>query len=161
MDPIAPKRETILPTICHAFAPPMKHSGLADAHPATRTGRRRPPAGATSPERTASRPSPQPTHPPPSPNLRSPAAYALRPPRPRTGNLSPIIHLAGHMRLILPNPRGFCAGVRMAIDVVDQVLDLFPGQTIYVFHEIVHNKHVVGRFRDRGVVFVDSIAEVP
>jgi 4-hydroxy-3-methylbut-2-enyl diphosphate reductase len=49
----------------------------------------------------------------------------------------------------------------MAIDVVDQVLDLFPGEQIYVFHEIVHNKHVVGRFRDRGVVFVDSIADVP
>jgi 4-hydroxy-3-methylbut-2-enyl diphosphate reductase len=49
----------------------------------------------------------------------------------------------------------------MAIDVVDQVLDLFPGDQIYVFHEIVHNKHVVGRFRDRGVVFVDSIQDVP
>ena len=65
------------------------------------------------------------------------------------------------MRIILPNPRGFCAGVRMAIDVVDQVLDLFPGEKIFVFHEIVHNKHVVGRFRDRGVVFVDSIHDVP
>lgn len=49
----------------------------------------------------------------------------------------------------------------MAIDVVDQVLDLFPGETIYVYHEIVHNKHVVGRFVDRGVRFVDDLAEVP
>src|SRR3954462_3857990 len=65
------------------------------------------------------------------------------------------------MRIILPNPRGFCAGVRMAIDVVDQVLDLFPGQKIYVFHEIVHNKHVVTRFKDRGVVFIDALEEVP
>ncbi|MGP1272529.1 MAG: 4-hydroxy-3-methylbut-2-enyl diphosphate reductase [Phycisphaerales bacterium] len=65
------------------------------------------------------------------------------------------------MRIILPNPRGFCAGVRMAIDVVDEVIDLFPGQTVYVYHEIVHNKHVVGRFRDRGVVFVEDVAEVP
>jgi len=65
------------------------------------------------------------------------------------------------MRLILPNPRGFCAGVRMAIDVVDQTLDLFPGRPLYVFHEIVHNKHVVGRFIGRGVNFVDSIEEVP
>jgi 4-hydroxy-3-methylbut-2-enyl diphosphate reductase len=65
------------------------------------------------------------------------------------------------MRLLLANPRGFCAGVRMAIDVVDQVLDLFPGETIYVYHEIVHNKHVVGRFVQRGVRFVDDLADVP
>ncbi|MCA9300273.1 MAG: 4-hydroxy-3-methylbut-2-enyl diphosphate reductase [Phycisphaerales bacterium] len=65
------------------------------------------------------------------------------------------------MRVLLANPRGFCAGVRMAIDVVDQVLDVFPDETIYVFHEIVHNTHVVGRFRDRGVRFVESIRDVP
>jgi 4-hydroxy-3-methylbut-2-enyl diphosphate reductase len=65
------------------------------------------------------------------------------------------------MKLILPNPRGFCAGVRMAIDVVDQVLELFPDEQVYVYHEIVHNKHVVGRFVERGVRFVDDIAEVP
>jgi 4-hydroxy-3-methylbut-2-enyl diphosphate reductase len=65
------------------------------------------------------------------------------------------------MRIILTNPRGFCAGVRMAIDVVDQVLDLFPGETIYVYHEIVHNRHVVGRFKGRGVVFVESVEEPP
>jgi 4-hydroxy-3-methylbut-2-enyl diphosphate reductase len=65
------------------------------------------------------------------------------------------------MKLILPNPRGFCAGVRMAIDVVDQVLDLFPGEQVFVYHEIVHNKHVVGRFIDRGVRFVDNLDEVP
>lgn len=65
------------------------------------------------------------------------------------------------MRLILANPRGFCAGVRMAIDVVDQVLSLHPGRTIYVFHEIVHNLHVVRRFIDRGVVFIENLDEVP
>jgi 4-hydroxy-3-methylbut-2-en-1-yl diphosphate reductase len=65
------------------------------------------------------------------------------------------------MRILLTNPRGFCAGVAMAIDVVDQVVNLFPGRTIYVYHQIVHNKHVVGRFEDRGVVFVDSLDEVP
>ena len=65
------------------------------------------------------------------------------------------------MRIVLVNPRGFCAGVRMAVDVVDQVIDLFEGETIYVYHEIVHNRHVVSRFRDRGVVFVESIDEVP
>ncbi len=65
------------------------------------------------------------------------------------------------MRIILANPRGFCAGVHMAIDVVDQLLDLCPGEPIYVFHEIVHNKHVVNRFKDRGVVFVEDIDEAP
>ena len=65
------------------------------------------------------------------------------------------------MKILLSNPRGFCAGVRMAIDVVDQVIDLFPGETIYVYHEIVHNKHVVGRLRSRGAVFVDHLSEVP
>ena len=49
----------------------------------------------------------------------------------------------------------------MAIDVVDQVLDLYPGKPIYVYHEIVHNKHVVGRFRERGVKFIEDVAEAP
>lgn len=65
------------------------------------------------------------------------------------------------MRILLTNPRGFCAGVKMAIDVVDRVVDLYPGRTVYVYHEIVHNRHVVGRFRGRGVVFVDKLADVP
>jgi 4-hydroxy-3-methylbut-2-enyl diphosphate reductase len=65
------------------------------------------------------------------------------------------------MRILLTNPRGFCAGVRMAIDVVDRAVELFPGRTIYVYHQIVHNTHVVGRFQRRGVVFVDALAEVP
>ena len=65
------------------------------------------------------------------------------------------------MRILLVNPRGFCAGVRMAIDVVDQALDVCAGEPIYVYHEIVHNKHVVGRFRDRGVTFVEDVDDVP
>jgi 4-hydroxy-3-methylbut-2-enyl diphosphate reductase len=65
------------------------------------------------------------------------------------------------MRIIIPNPRGFCAGVRMAVDVVDQVLDLFPGTPVFVYHEIVHNRHVVGRFRGRGVSFVETVEEAP
>jgi len=64
------------------------------------------------------------------------------------------------MRILLANPRGFCAGVNMAIDVVDQVLRL-KGAPVYVYHEIVHNLHVVDDFRDRGVVFVDDVREVP
>lgn len=65
------------------------------------------------------------------------------------------------MKIVLVNPRGFCAGVRMAIDVVDQVLELLPGETIYVYHEIVHNRHIVDRFIGRGVRFVESLDEVP
>lgn len=65
------------------------------------------------------------------------------------------------MRILLANPRGFCAGVHMAIDVVDQLLGICPDETIYVYHEIVHNKHVVNRFRGRGVVFVEAVEEVP
>lgn len=64
------------------------------------------------------------------------------------------------MRIILANPRGFCAGVNMAIEVVDRVLKL-QGPPVYVFHEIVHNRHVVDGFRERGVVFVDYIEDVP
>ena len=64
------------------------------------------------------------------------------------------------MKIILANPRGFCAGVNMAIDCVDQVLKL-KGPPVYVYHEIVHNKHVVQDFVGRGVTFVDSIDEVP
>ena len=65
------------------------------------------------------------------------------------------------MKIILANPRGFCAGVNMAIDVVDQLLDICPDETIYVYHEIVHNRHVVARFKEQGVVFVESLDEVP
>lgn len=65
------------------------------------------------------------------------------------------------MRILLTNPRGFCAGVAMAVEVVRQMVELYPERRIYVYHEIVHNKHVVGRFRDRGVVFVDDLADVP
>ena len=64
------------------------------------------------------------------------------------------------MKILLANPRGFCAGVNMAIDCVDEVLRL-KGPPIYVFHEIVHNKHVVEDFESRGVTFVNEIAEVP
>ena len=64
------------------------------------------------------------------------------------------------MKIILANPRGFCAGVNMAIDSLERALDLF-GAPLYVYHEIVHNKHVVDRFKSRGVVFVESLSEVP
>ncbi len=64
------------------------------------------------------------------------------------------------MRIVLANPHGFCAGVVMAIRTLDRALELF-GPPLYVYHEIVHNNHVVESFRRRGVVFVDSVEEVP
>lgn len=64
------------------------------------------------------------------------------------------------MRVLLASPRGFCAGVNMAIEALELAHQLLPAP-IYVYHEIVHNKHVVARFRDQGVVFVDDLNEVP
>jgi 4-hydroxy-3-methylbut-2-enyl diphosphate reductase len=64
------------------------------------------------------------------------------------------------MKILLANPRGFCAGVNMAIQCVDEALQIV-GPPIYVYHEIVHNRHVVERFVKLGVIFVDSIDEVP
>jgi 4-hydroxy-3-methylbut-2-en-1-yl diphosphate reductase len=64
------------------------------------------------------------------------------------------------MKIILANPRGFCAGVNMAIESLDRALELF-GTPLYVYHEIVHNRPVVERFRNRGVVFVDDVDEIP
>jgi 4-hydroxy-3-methylbut-2-enyl diphosphate reductase len=64
------------------------------------------------------------------------------------------------MRILLANPHGFCAGVVMAIESLERALEIY-GPPVYVYHEIVHNKHVVDRFRQRGVIFVDRIDEVP
>jgi 4-hydroxy-3-methylbut-2-enyl diphosphate reductase len=64
------------------------------------------------------------------------------------------------MRLLLISPRGFCAGVNMAIDALNRAVEMF-GTPLYVFHEIVHNRHVVDSFKGKGVVFVDQVHEVP
>jgi 4-hydroxy-3-methylbut-2-enyl diphosphate reductase len=64
------------------------------------------------------------------------------------------------MNILLASPRGFCAGVNMAIDTLDTALKLY-GKPVYVFHEIVHNKHVVERFTREGAVFVDAVEDVP
>lgn len=64
------------------------------------------------------------------------------------------------MRILLANPRGFCAGVNMAIQCVEEALKIV-GQPLFVYHEIVHNRHVVERFVRQGVIFVDHIDEVP
>ena len=64
------------------------------------------------------------------------------------------------MQVLLANPRGFCAGVDRAIDIVERAIALF-GAPIYVRHEVVHNRHVVERLRDLGAVFVEELREVP
>ena len=64
------------------------------------------------------------------------------------------------MRVVLAQPRGFCAGVERAIAIVERALDRW-GPPIYVRHEIVHNRHVVDDLRRRGAVFVDELSEVP
>ena len=63
-------------------------------------------------------------------------------------------------RVLLANPRGFCAGIDRAIDIVNQALKKF-GPPIYVRHEVVHNKTVVQELKSKGVIFVDELSEVP
>ena len=64
------------------------------------------------------------------------------------------------MQVLLASPRGFCAGVEMAVEALQRALERF-GPPLYVFQEIVHNTHVVQRFRERGAIFVDDVREVP
>ncbi|HKE96314.1 MAG TPA: 4-hydroxy-3-methylbut-2-enyl diphosphate reductase, partial [Povalibacter sp.] len=64
------------------------------------------------------------------------------------------------MKILLANPRGFCAGVDRAIDIVERAIELF-GAPIYVRHEVVHNRYVVDRLRNMGAVFVEELNEVP
>src|SRR5438067_12861543 len=73
------------------------------------------------------------------------------------------VRLAGEVftvRVMLAQPRGFCAGVIRAIDIVEQALAKF-GAPIYVRHEIVHNRHVVESLRAKGARFVEHLTEVP
>ncbi|MEY3864708.1 MAG: hypothetical protein RL234_199, partial [Pseudomonadota bacterium] len=62
--------------------------------------------------------------------------------------------------ILLAQPRGFCAGVDRAINIVNEALNRF-GAPIYVRHEIVHNKYVVDELREKGAIFVDEIEEIP
>ncbi|CDI93091.1 4-hydroxy-3-methylbut-2-enyl diphosphate reductase [Pseudomonas aeruginosa PA38182] len=64
------------------------------------------------------------------------------------------------MQIKLANPRGFCAGVDRAIEIVNRALDVF-GPPIYVRHEVVHNKFVVDNLRQRGAIFVEELDQVP
>ena len=64
------------------------------------------------------------------------------------------------MQILLANPRGFCAGVNRAIEIVERALEMFEAP-IYVRHEVVHNRYVVDCLREKGAVFVDELDEVP
>ena len=64
------------------------------------------------------------------------------------------------MKILLANPRGFCAGVDRAIEIVERAVELF-GAPIHVRHEVVHNRHVVESLRAKGAVFIEELAEVP
>lgn len=64
------------------------------------------------------------------------------------------------MKILLANPRGFCAGVDRAIDIVERALELF-GAPIYVRHEVVHNRFVVDDLKNKGAIFVEELHEVP
>lgn len=64
------------------------------------------------------------------------------------------------MKILLANPRGFCAGVDRAISIVELALERF-GKPIYVRHEVVHNRFVVNRLRERGAIFVEELSEIP
>jgi 4-hydroxy-3-methylbut-2-enyl diphosphate reductase len=64
------------------------------------------------------------------------------------------------MKILLANPRGFCAGVNRAIEIVERALEQF-GAPIYVRHEVVHNRFVVDGLKEKGAVFVDEVSEVP
>jgi len=64
------------------------------------------------------------------------------------------------MRVVLANPRGFCAGVVRAVEIVELALERF-GPPIYARHDIVHNQHVVADFVARGVIFVEDLQDVP
>ena len=64
------------------------------------------------------------------------------------------------MQVLLANPRGFCAGVDRAIEIVERALEVF-GAPLYVRHEVVHNRYVVNGLRERGAIFVEELSEVP
>ena len=64
------------------------------------------------------------------------------------------------MEILLANPRGFCAGVDRAIEIVERAIQLF-GEPIYVRHEVVHNRYVVDDLKQKGAIFVDELDQVP
>ena len=76
-------------------------------------------------------------------------------------NYCPKLTMSKEMiNISLANPRGFCAGVERAILIVEKTLEKY-GAPIYVHHEVVHNKYVINRLKEKGVIFVESLKEIP
>src|SRR5438552_131088 len=92
----------------------------------------------------------------PAPGRLAAAGRRLRP----KSNRKPVPNREVLMRVILAQPRGFCAGVVRAIEIVERALQKF-GPPVYVRHEIVHNKHVVESLKAKGARFVEDLSEVP
>jgi 4-hydroxy-3-methylbut-2-enyl diphosphate reductase len=80
--------------------------------------------------------------------------------QPQSAAPEPGANVGNKLRVILAAPRGFCAGVVRAINIVEQAIERF-GAPVYVRHEIVHNKHVVQQLHDKGAIFVDHLTDVP
>ena len=68
--------------------------------------------------------------------------------------------MGNKMKILLANPRGFCAGVDRAISIVERALEMYQ-PPIYVRHEVVHNRYVVEGLKQRGAIFVEELHEVP
>lgn len=64
-------------------------------------------------------------------------------------------------KVIIATPRGFCAGVFRAVTIIDRLLELYPQESLYVRHAIVHNKHIIKRFEKRGVIFTETLENIP
>ena len=79
---------------------------------------------------------------------------------PQERNLELALKRKPKLRVVLAEPRGFCAGVERAIEIVEKALDIY-GPPVYVRHEIVHNKRVVETLRDKGAVFVEKLDDIP
>src|SRR5437588_2967498 len=92
----------------------------------------------------------------PAPGRLAAAGRRLRP----KSNRKPVPNREVLMKVILAQPRGFCAGVVRAIEIVERALVKY-GPPVYVRHEIVHNKHVVENLKAKGAVFVEELSEVP
>ena len=79
---------------------------------------------------------------------------------PESGDISVVSNTQTRLTVLIAAPRGFCAGVDRAIEIVERALDRF-GAPVYVRHEIVHNKFVVERLKEKGAIFVEELDEVP
>src|SRR5678815_1783616 len=91
--------------------------------------------------------------------MRPQRGWSRRPPAPKFRTMPDAVPRP-KLTVLLASPRGFCAGVDRAIQIVERAVEKF-GAPIYVRHEIVHNRHVVERLKALGAVFVDELSETP